>query len=652
MLLLDLETRSQVDLALHGLRRYAEDRSTQIICMAYAFDDDPIEFWSGDEPFPQVVIDHILDGKTLMAHNAEFERHLFDWVIAPDYNFDAPRIDQWRCSMALGLASGYAAGLDTLAVTLGLPYRKLLHGRRLIKDYCMPGHLTKFKPGDANLMKQYCIGDVEVMRAAVKCLRPLTDAEWHEYHINAEINDRGLPIDVAFCEAALEYSTEIARDANREIEILTHGVMTKASQRKSRDLWIKPRLSDDQIEMITVTHKDVEKLSFDREHRQPLLECDDLSPEVRELLEQMDAAGSSALKKFNVAVKQHVNGRIHNTFLWNGAGRTGRFSGKGIQPHNFRRDVYGDNEAEALIADVKNGIVLDRPATTMARLLRSMITHRDGLYWVDWSQIEGRVAPWLANSPEGEIKLDIFRDGRDVYTATAANMKRVSEAQIDATQRQAGKIAELSLQFGGGYRALIGMGKGYGMLFEEEEARGIVKDWRLVNEWAENIWDEYEQAIKSATKEPNIEYPVGRVTFQSDSINFLWCRLPSGRLLSYPKPRREGVTTPWGETHGATVFQTHFRPAAGALPIRIPARGALIFQNTVQAVAADILREALMRAHDEGLDIVGHCHDEVIGIGTQEDGDRLDNIMLEQPTWAAELPIATGGVSHGTRYGK
>ena len=651
MLYLDIETRSQCDLIFYGLRRYAQDPSTEVISMAYAFDDGYIEFWWADEEFPQEITDHFNSGGITTAHNAEFERHLFDHVISKAYGFTAPAREQWYCSMAMSLTNGYAGGLDAAAVGLGLPYRKNPQGTRLIKEYCAPGHSKTFKPGDADIMRDYNISDVEIMRALVKCLRPLTDGEWEEYHLTSKINERGIPIDVDFCEAALSYTRDVADDANRQISELTGGLMTKSTQRKARDAWLFPKLTPTQMKLLEVYKKGEKKISLDYDHRRYLLECEDLDDDGRRLLEYIDNAGSSALKKFAVAAHQHVNGRVHNTFLYNGAGRTGRFSGKGLQPHNIRRDVFGDDQAEALIQDILAGYEVDRPADTMARLLRAMIKHDDGLYWCDWSSIEGRVAPWLSNTPSGDDKLVAFKQGKDIYVLTAAYMFDVPEESVDAKFRQSGKIAELSLQFGGGHNALIGMAKNYGVTFEEHEAKYIVDKWRKANPWAEQIWSEYDDAIFHAVTNRKQDFPVGRVMYHCDDNN-LWCQLPSKRLLAYPKPCYEQYETPWGEERIGATFQTHFKPAAGEEPLRIHARGALLFQNSVQAVAADVLREALLLADDAGLNIVASVHDEIVGIGSYEDGERLNEIMLSVPWWAKGLPLNTGGVSTGKRYGK
>lgn len=668
MLWLDLETRSQVDLIKHGLMRYAQHPSTQIISMAYAFDDEPVEFWWGwyrgrivnDQlitRFPEKVAEYIKSDGPIFAHNADFERALFDYVVGPDYNFDAPALTQWRCTMALALASGFGAALDTATKNAGVPYRKNPAGARLIKEYCAPDHADIFAAEveeDREIMKLYNMGDVECMRALAKCCRDFTDAEWEEYHLTCRTNERGIPIDTVFADQALGYANEVAADADAHIRRLTNGAMTKHTQRKARDEWLLPKLTDEQLNSLVVYKKDVKKMSLDADHRQILLNYDDLDHHARELMERINEAGSAALKKYSVAHHQNIDGRVFNTFLWNGAGRTGRYSGKGLQPHNIRRDVYDPKKAQCLIQKITRQSEVDNPAEVLARLARAMIKSDEGLYWVDWSAIEGRVAPWLANSGKGEVKLDLYREQRDIYIVAASRIFDVPEGSINKANpyRQAGKIAELSLQFGGARNALQSMAKNYGIVFEDLDASEVVRKWRGSNPWAEDIWRRYQRAVNAAVRAPGTDNPVGRVTYHSDGERFLWCELPSERLLAYPFPRWENYLTPWGEERTGATFQTHFKPPAGEEPLRNHARGALLFQNTVQAVAADILREALLEADDAGLDIIGHVHDEIIGQGGEEDGKVLDEIMNTLPWWAKGLPINTGGVSAGKRYGK
>ena len=665
MLFLDIETRSdQVDLIKAGLMKYARGKTTQVISAAYAFGwDAPVQFWWGrDEAgnkveFPQEILDYFDTGEPIYAHNAEFERALFDYVIAPDYDFVAPPLKQWRCTMALALTNGFGAGLDTATKNAAVPYIKNPAGARLIKEYCATGHADIFAPefkADRKIMRDYNISDVECMRALAACCRPLTDAEWEEYHLTCRINERGIPIDTAFADQALGYANEVAADANDHISRLTNGAMTKHTQRKARDAWLLPKLTDEQLRALVVYKKDVKKMSLDSDHRQLLLNYDDLDHRARELLIRINEAGSSALRKYSVAHHQNIDGRVFNTFLWSGAGRTGRYSGKGLQPHNIRRDVYDPKTAQSLIQKIVKQGTVDNPAEVLARLARAMIYHEDGLYWVDWSAIEGRVAPWLADSTPGEAKLDLYREQRDVYIVSASRIFDVPEDSINKANpyRQAGKVAELSLQFGGARNALQSMAKNYGIAFEDLDANEIVRKWRRSNPWAGDIWRRYQRAIDTAVRGPGIDIPVGRVTFHSDGEKFLWCKLPSERFLAYPFPRWEPYFTPWDEERMGATFQMHFKPPAGKEPLRNHARGALLFQNTVQAVAADILRDALLEADDAGLAIVGHVHDEIIGQGGEEDGKVLDKIMNTLPWWAEGLPISTGGVSLGERYGK
>jgi DNA polymerase len=193
------------------------------------------------------------------------------------------------------------------------------------------------------------------------------------------------------------------------------------------------------------------------------------------------------------------------------------------------------------------------------------------------------------------------------------------------------------------------MARNYGQSFEEDAASDTVRLWRAANPWAEEIWSDYDHAIECAVKYPGDTFHAGRVSFASDE-NYLWCRLPSERLLSYPRPRIEEYETPWGDVRVGPTFQSHFKPAAGEDPIRLYARGALVFQNSVQATAADILREALVEADEVGLEIALHVHDEIVVYGGEAEGNILNEIMLTEPWWAEGLPIATGGVETGERW--
>ena len=647
MLFCDIETRSQCDLLFHGLRRYAQDPSTELVCLAYAFDLDPVQFMWAHEPLPDDLRAYLEGDGEITAHNAQFERDLFDFVICNDYDLPLIAPTRWRCSMVQALTNGHPGALVQLGESLGLPIAKQSEGPRLIREYCAPQFADIFVSEDRDVMQQYCEYDVEVMRAAVSYMRPLTDDEWAEYHLTEKMNDKGIPVDVPFAEAVLGYSEEIAADASAEIARITGGAMTKHTQRKARDEFVLPRLTDHQTKLITVIKKGKETLSFDRDCRGYLLDCDDLDLGVYALLEQIDNAGSSSLTKFAVAAHTHVDGLVHHTLQFNGA-QTGRYTSRGLQIHNMVRDAYGEAEADELAAQITEGFVIDAPAKTMARLARSMIRSDEGVYFVDYSAIEGRVAPWITDDPLAQDRLEVFRNGGDIYVKAAQDMFGLVE--VDDQYRQTGKVAELSLGYGGAVGALTRMAKNFGITFEQTEAEDIVSRWRTINKWATGAWEVFEDAAYNAVNNPGEVFKAGRCAYRAQG-QYLWCGLPSGRWLAYAKPEIEFIEDNWGARYKAT-FQTTARPGAGEERIRKPLRGALLFQNICQAVAADLLRDALLRADEAGLDIRWHVHDEICGLGPPEDGEKLNEIMLTAPAWAAGLPLATGGVSSGRRYGK
>jgi DNA polymerase len=652
LMYLDIESRSQVDLKKNGLARYAHDPSTQVICIAWALGAGPIRIWFAEdgEFFPAQIIKHIKSGGKLLAWNSGFEKAMFDFVISKAFNFDPPDVAQWRCAMVASMTSGYPAGLGDAARALGLEQQKMANGARLIRQYCAPGHQVKWQGEDRLLMSDYCEADVSTMREAFQCFRPLTEYEWREHAITQRMNDKGIPVDVDFAEAALEYSDELAEAANDEIMKLTGGAMTRHTQRKARDAFLFPKLTAAQKGLLVVYKKGEKKISLDQDHRCLLLDCEDLDPDAWKLLTFINDAGSSALKKYNVINETQINGVVHNTLVFNGA-QTGRFSSRGLQIHNIRRDTFEPDKAARLISNTIAGYELNNPGHTLGRLLRGVIKHDAGLYWVDYSGIEARVAPWLADDQDGEKILAIHRRGDDLYIASAAVMAGISIDDVTPDLRQAGKIAVLACGYAGGIGALQSMAKNYGLAFSDDRAEKIVNEWRDTNQWAVNLWAAFDEAVVGAVQYPGETYHAGRCALQSDGGNYLWCALPSGRMLAYPKPRWEQYNTPWGTREGPT-HQLNLRTAVGQPSHRKHTRGANIMQNVTQAVAADLLRESLIKADEAGLDIRFSVHDECVGVGGVEDGERLNAIMLDAPAWAAGLPLSTSGVRTGSRWGK
>lgn len=648
MLWIDLETRSQCDLRTSGLMRYAQDPTTETICMSYAFDEGPVSTWfSEDGPFPAEVLDYITNtDKPITAHNAAFERHLFDFVLSNDYDFTPPALSRWQCSSARAMAHGLPGNLKDICRALGLPLQKQAEGTRLIRDYCAPFFKTEWADNDKQLMREYCEMDVLTMRQFCSVLRQLEPEEWRQYHITEELNDRGVPLDIPFVTAALEYADEVRQDVSRQIVELTQGRITKATERKARDEWLAEKLTEEQLELITVESKGVTKIKFDQEYRGILSKAPDLPPEVAEFIELVEQAGGSTISKYKAMANTHVDGRVHGSLIWNGAGATGRYASRGLQLQNFRRDAF--KNPEPLIESVVNGVGIEKPAESLGRLIRSAIYSPQGLTYSDYSQIEARVLPWLAGTEEAETVLDIFRDGRDLYSENARGMFAVEEVSPDL--RQAAKVSVLACGFGGGAGALRSMARIYGMSLTEEKAKETVALWRTANPWAAKLWYGLKDAAGSAVQMPNTIQAHGKISFMYDGGDWLWMRLPSGRCLAYCKPAFELVTYPWGdEGWELTCLWGSGKPKAGEKWPRRALNHLILSENATQATAADVMRETIVRAHDAGLNVLFSVHDELVVEGHCH--EQLHQVMTTAPTWAEGLPIAAD-TQTSYRYGK
>lgn len=651
ILWLDLETRSQVDLIQHGLARYAQDPSTEVVCMSYAFNDAQVKTWFAEDgdPFPKPVVEYIKAGGILYAQNAAFERYLFDFVISNDYDFTPPKLEQWRCSAARALAHGLPKNLADICRALDLPLQKQKEGTRLIREYCAPGFLTEWKPGDRQLMQDYCEMDVMTMRQFCSCLRELDDSEWEQYHITERMNDRGVPLDVPLAEACMDYAADVKADVDDRIKAHTGGAVSSARARKTRDAWLLPKLTEDQVKLLEVKKKGETKISFDAEHRGYLLAAEGVDPEAYRFIELLEEAGGSAVSKYTAMTNTHVDGRAHGSLIWNGAGQTGRYSSQGLQFQNFRSDVFKD--PEPVIEDIIEGYEIDSPSETLGRLVRSAITSTEGLTFSDYSQIEARVLPWLAACPEGEKTLDVFREGRDIYTENACSMFHVkpSDVEEDPELRQSAKQGVLACGFEGGAKAVQAMAKGYGITFSHDEANNIKLLWRAANAWAEPLWHDTGAAAKKAVKFPRTEIICRRLSFYFDGY-WLWVRLPSGRCLAYADPKMEMVTMPWGDEGLAlTCLWGGGTPKAGEKWPRRSLYGGLIIQNCTQGTAADIMRETIVRSHKAGLKNLFTVHDELVVEGLVF--DKLHDVMTTPPAWAEGLPIEAD-TQESKRYGK
>lgn len=675
---IDLETASRTDLLTEGVYNYASCPTTFVHCMAWAFGSGEVNLWiPGQDPFPEHLAKYIKAGVPLYAHNATFERLMFEFVICPDFDVPVPKLDQWRCTAYQARCNNLPTSLFNAARCLGIEQQKGLRGKELIKLLSVPQEDGEFysTPELLEEFYEYCKQDVRTERQLHETMREPTDDEWLDYHTCERINDRGVKIDREMAEAAIAYAAEEEAELIGVISDTTEGEVTKARGENLKK-WVVERLEPHHIKILTVHRKGEKKLSLDSHNRSRLLDCEDIAPDVRDVLEASDFAQKSSVGKFRAMATRAdpEDDRVRGAFMANGASQSGRFSSKGAQVHNFPRKVMADPlEARAdlvdniMAEDIRDYFELPI-MTILSRLLRPALIPADGAKFLvsDWSAIEGRFGPWLTDSDEGEAKLDLYRandagEGKEVYIYSAENIYGPGEYTKKSPERLVGKVAELSLQYGGGAGAFLGMGRNYGVIIPRSEAEVIKHKWRDANPWATQIWRGCEKAAMNALRNPEQIYKVGRLMyFAMENVlvgaKTLFCQLPCGRLLTYPDARIGPRETPWGEiVQGISALRAAWTPKATekSWP-RADLWGGLLFENATQGIAASLLRHVLKRAAHYELDVVLHVHDELV-VESRDwqhlDKTTLGQIMNEPPSWAAGLPLKAD-VEVMERFGK
>jgi DNA polymerase len=532
--------------------------------------------------------------------------------------------------------------------------RKDHRGAQLIRLLSIPRHDGTFNE-DPQLMKEmveYCEQDVKVMREISKAMRPLSDEELADYHVNERINDRGVKVDVPLCFAAMQYAAKEQDDIQQIVRDVTNNEITSVRSPKMRE-WVAARLGPEALKLMRVYKDGEPKQSIDKSVRANLLAIDDpeqVPPDVKEVIQCADDLWASSVAKFerlsNLADDEDE--RVRGAFVFAGGAATGRASSYGAQVHNFTRKVAKDPEATRQ-AMVRGHELIPNHGKRITDVLRGMlrpalIPEKGNVFVVaDWRAIEARMNPWLSNEPEAEAVLDVFRSGRDIYMKEAAGIYKVSEDQVTPDQRFIGKVASLACGYGGGLGAFTAMGRGYGLVMQESDAKRTVDAWRRANVWAVRYWQNLETAYTRAMRNARKEFNAGRVTYMFDGQH-LWYALPSGRILCYPFAKLE--------EEGITYAKASWKPEAKATEWpRARLWKGLAAENICQAAANDVLRHSLRNLTD----CVLHVHDEIViecrAEEAEENKERLEAVMVSTPDWAMGLPLAVE-VKIMSRYGK
>lgn len=642
MLHLDFETASPVDLKKLGHDVYFSDPRTRVLCMAYGFSERgsyQVGLWLPGQPFPPDVAAYIDSGGDIAAHNASFERGVFEYGLLPD-DVPLPRLEQWYCTATLCRARGLPGELAMGTYAVNGESLKDGAGLALIKACCVePCSPT---PRQLSDLYKYCQQDVRAEMALATSLPPLT-AEERDLYVAAErVNDRGVPVDREFCAAAVVYRNQELDEIRNELRFTTGCRIDSPYAKLAAAQWLAERGEREGFGVDEL--KDAKRktgYSLDKQHLAMFADRDDLDDDTRYVVELLQDGANTSVSKYDaMMVRSNATGRVHGAFMTNAA-HTGRFSSKGAQLHNFKRDVPKDWPAQ--MALVYDRALEGRVMGTLASLLRPTIRAEVGraLCGGDWSGIEARLTAWFGGATN---VLAIFADPeRDVYTEQASAM--------GYDDRQLGKVAVLACGFGGRGNAFVSMARNYGLSVSKAQGDVYADAWRNANPWAQKLWTGIERAAVRACRHPGKVYRAadGKLGFVVMG-RWLCIELPSGRVLYYLDPKLElSKFGNWQITYRKPQYISPAIPNA-----RARTWGGTLTENVVQAAAADLLRLSLVTLdRDNLLPVIGHVHDEIIAESPAdvvvEREAYLRRVMLELPEWAAGLPLAVE-TWHGARY--
>ena len=658
-IVLDMETKSRVDLKACGADRYAKDESTDILCCSFIIKDTLQEWlWlpSSGAPAPDLV-KALTRADTIEAHNARFDQLIYEYIAVDDYGFPLLDSDKWACTSAQCRVNALPASLDGATRATNAKHKKDHSGSALIRRMCIPNKKTGLFEFSASLigqMAKYCMKDSRAAVGLTSSMRKLSDTDKLDWRVNERINDRGVRIDRELAELAQKYAEQEKVELGRKLGELTEGFITSTTQTKRLLDKLLTEFAVNNLQLKTCLMKprvegEEQKYTLDKAARTALLDCDHLPAHWREVIELVDQGGKSSVAKFKrmLDMADPDTDRVHGAFIFAGAGQTQRYSSKGLQLHNMKRDCFDAEDTEVLKDNMRQGAPIGTPVMdVLAKLLRPAILPNAGNRFVvgDWSAIEARVLPWLTASEEGDKVLGVFRSGRDIYVETATSM--------GMDDRQIGKVATLSLGFGGAVGAFQAMAKNYGVIIADNRALSVVEKWRNSNRWAVKFWRQLENAAVKAVKSPETLFEAGRIGYiyiPSVLGGTLMCITPNDTVIQYPYAKIE--------KGGVTCMKASVQPKADSTDEwpRMRLWGGFLAENVTQCVSACLLRELLAALDEDGFYAIAHVHDEVILEVPEGDAELtvvdLQTYMEYIPQWAEGLPLKAVPVIMD-RYGK
>jgi DNA polymerase len=634
ILSIDIETYSDINLQKCGVYAYVDSPNFEILLFAYAFDDEEVKIidLACGEKIPEKVLEAIKGEEVVKtAFNAAFERVCLSKHLGEKLNSKS-----WQCSAVQASLLALPLSLKGVGEVLNIENKKLKEGSDLIRYFSLPCKPTKANGGRSRNLpehdmekwqqfKDYCIRDVDAEREIRHKLRkfPIPENEMEIYHLDQEINDRGILVDLDMVSKA------VACDLMYKEKMTAKAYELTGLENPNSVSQVKDWLSEHGLEVDSLNKKTVQGL------------LEETDGEVLEVLKLRLLMSKTSVKKYE-AIERSVSkdGRVHGLFQFYGANRTGRWAGRLVQVQNLPQNHIPDLDLARKL--VKEGrfrdleLFYESVPGVLSQLIRTAFVPKEGSRFIvsDFSAIEARVLAWLAGE---KWRLEVFKSHGKIYEASASSMFSVPIDEIDkgSTLRQKGKIAELALGYGGSVGALTSMGA-LNMGLTEDELPQLVKQWRNANPHIAKFWWDVDAASLKVVKKKR-ETKVGEIFFNYKS-GILFITLPSGRKLSYVKPRieinkfgREGLT--YEGIGGNRKW------------VRIDTYGPKLVENIVQAVSRDLLALAMLRLKKKGFEIVMHCHDEAVcevpfnTSSVQE----ICNIMALQPYWAKGLPLNADG---------
>lgn len=543
MIVLDFETRSRCDLRKTGSSVYAKHPSTEILCLAWCAATTDVQLWAPGDPTPSFLLNRIVGGELISAHNVGFERQMWSAICVARYGWPEVPADQWRCTLAECSRLTLPRSLQDAGSALGLKIQKDDAGHRLMLKMCKPRKTTKTNKAewhetqsDLKRLYEYCKTDVAAQRQLANAVVPLTPSELRVWQLDQTINLRGIPIDREGIEQAIRVVDQVMKSNTERLQYVTAGRVQTPKQVLALRDWLQAEHGVDLPDLAAAT---VAK-ALDG----------DLPDDAREVLEIRQATAKASTAKLQAFLSRcDDDGRVRNNLLYHGAA-TGRWSGAGVQIQNFPRGILKPAEIEIAHQVLNRGpqaldLLLAGPMDVLSSCLRSFVKAEEGKRFLigDFASIEARVLAWIAGQAD---LLDVFKAGGDVYVAMASKIYSVDVADVTKTQRHIGKMAILGLGYGMGFRNFKEACRTMaGVDIDRKFAKTVVSKYRKSNDRIVAFWRDLNTACVRAIQ-TGYPHQVGRLTITADA-NWLKIKLPSGRELHYCKPDLVEVVAPWSE---------------------------------------------------------------------------------------------------------